>query len=121
MWDGFNQRKFPRINLKCEIVIFPVSDHPPIKATTENVGVGGVCVIQDKKLDRFTRCKIKLELSDTVEALECDGKVCWIIPKSNPIGKTKGYDTGIEFVGLSADQRVRLEEFLQKNYPSAKS
>ena len=35
MWDGFNKRKFPRLNLDCEIVIHLKGQEKAIPVKTE--------------------------------------------------------------------------------------
>ena len=64
MWDGFNKRKFPRLHLTCEVVVYPQGRERAIKTITENVGMGGLCLMLDEPLERFDRCKVTLELKD---------------------------------------------------------
>ncbi len=113
MWDGFDQRKFPRINLKCEVRLNPENSAQTIVAETENVGVGGLCIIQQEELPRFSRCHIALDLEDDLPRLACEGKICWIIPKRDPKSKERKFDTGIEFVGLKEEDRERVRRFIQ--------
>lgn len=113
MWDGFNQRKFPRLNLKCEVRINPQDTSRVIRATTENVGVGGICLLQNQELARYSKCQITLELSPEYPKIESDGKVCWIIPHRQPLAKTTEYDTGIEFVGMKSEMRDVLRQFIE--------
>ena len=114
MWDGFDHRKFPRINLRCEITISSKLAPKPILTETENVGSGGVCVIQVNNLERFSRCKIKLDIDENQEPIECEGKVCWIIPqKTKASSKGINYDTGIEFILIKAKDQKRLNDFLK--------
>ena len=113
MWDGFNKRKFPRINVRCEIRIQP-EVQPPISAETENLGVGGVCVILNVPLERFSRCHIRLELDEKSSPIQCDGKVSWIVPtRSAKDKKKKCFDTGIEFEGLDPDDLEIIKDFLE--------
>lgn len=115
MWDGFDHRKFPRVNLRCEIILSSKFIAKPILTETENVGSGGVCVIQVNNLERFSRCKIKLNIDENQEPIECDGKVCWIIPRKNSkSNKTVNYDTGIEFVQIKPKDQKRLNDFLKE-------
>ena len=46
-WDGLNRRKFPRVIYPCLVVIQngKVDDRDVILTHTENIGIGGVCVI----------------------------------------------------------------------------
>lgn len=119
MWDGFNKRKFPRLNLRCEITVH--SDHypSPIPTTTENLGSGGVCVILNKPLERFSKCRLRLELDEKSEDIECEGKVVWTVATGGMKSSKSRFDTGIEFEGLDQTSADRIRKFIlskaQKN------
>ncbi|MBI3306344.1 MAG: PilZ domain-containing protein [Candidatus Omnitrophica bacterium] len=112
MWDGFDKRKFPRLNLQCEILIQSDKNSPPLKTTTENVGRGGVAVILDQPLERFSRCHVRLELGSDLPKLEGDGRVVWAVPTSDGKGAKKRFDTGIEFTKLNPAEQEKLHKFL---------
>jgi hypothetical protein len=111
MWDGFNKRKFPRVNLECEITIQSTDQAPPLRAITQNVGAGGVAVLLDKSLERFSSCRVRLQLSPK-KTVEGEGKVVWIVPTKEPKSSRKRYDTGIEFMGFSEDDQALIIQFL---------
>ena len=113
MWDGFDKRKFPRLNLKCEILIRDESKSRPLKAITENVGAGGVAVILTQRLDRFSLCKINLELEPALPKIQGSGKIVWTIPVGELGSKKKKYDTGIEFTDLPDAKQDILKKFLE--------
>lgn len=113
MWDGFNQRKFPRISLQCEISIESPELGRPISAVTENVGAGGVCVILDKFLERFSKCRIRFHLDEKAPMIDCEGKVVWAVPTQAIKSSKKRFDTGIQFVELEASGSQRIREFLE--------
>lgn len=113
MWDGFNKRKFPRLNLRCEISIHPDKNIAGISAVAENVGVGGVCVILDQQLERFSGCRVRLELGDHTPEINCAGKIVWAVPTQDSASSPRRFDIGIEFVGLEASERELLRKFLQ--------
>lgn len=112
MWDGFDKRKFPRLMLKCEIDILSSEHSATIHTSTENIGIGGVCVILDKSLERFSKCRVKLDLKG--KAFECEGKVVWIVPTRDSKQSKKRFDTGIEFEGLEAQDGSHLKSFIEK-------
>lgn len=114
MWDGFNKRKFPRLNLRCEISIHPDEKNAGISTITENVGVGGVCVILDQPLERFGGCRVRLELDDQTPEINCAGKVVWAVPTQDSASSPRRFDIGIEFVGLGTSERELLRKFLQE-------
>ena len=113
MWDGFDKRKFPRLNLHCEITIRATQDEQPIKAMTENVGLGGICVILNQVLPRFTQCRIWLGLNEKGNSIEGAGRVVWNVPTSDSAKGKKCYDTGIEFTQLAVEDQDVLKKFLQ--------
>ncbi len=110
MWDGFNKRKFPRLALNCEITIQSEDSSKALLATTENLGVGGVCVILNKAFERFTKCNLRLELGG--KQLDCAGRVVWAVP-TRELGKRTHFDTGIEFLGLEAEAMQNIREFIE--------
>jgi hypothetical protein len=112
MWDGFNKRKFPRINVQCEITIHPESSKPPISTVTENLGVGGVCVILDESVDRFSNCKLRLNLAPHIPTLECSGRIVWIVPTRESKSRKSRYDTGIEFADMDQASSEIIRNFL---------
>jgi c-di-GMP-binding flagellar brake protein YcgR len=114
MWDGFDKRKFPRLKLNCQIEIQPQMKKAPLATLTENVGVGGVCVIQNLPLERFSLCRMRLELQPNLPVIECTGKVVWIIERREPIPTERRFDTGIEFVDISSADRERIRTFIQE-------
>lgn len=113
MWDGFNKRKFPRLNIHCEIDILSEIQKTPIRTNTENIGVGGVCVILDKPLERFSKCRVKLDLND--QEVRCDAKVVWIVPTREGKNSKKRFDTGLEFDGIESEQLSALRCFIEKS------
>ncbi len=117
MWDGFNQRKFPRLRLHCEITIQPQGKTKPIVATTENVGAGGVCVIQDQPLERFTPCSIRLDLEKGQGQVECHGKVAWSIERREVMKTRNRFDTGIEFTNITPEDLAKIRAFIQQHLP----
>lgn len=112
MWDGFDKRKFPRLNLQCEILIQSDKQPQPLKTTTENVGRGGVAVILHRPLERFSRCHLRLELDAKDSKVEGAGRVVWSVPTSDAKGAKKRFDTGIEFTNLGPAEQERLHKFL---------
>ncbi len=112
MWDGFNKRKFPRVTLQCEIVIHPETQPVPIAAATENLGLGGVCVILDQPLERFANCRVHLSLDEKLPALDCFGRVMWVVPTKTPRERKSRFDTGIEFLNLDPAAKNAIRQFL---------
>lgn len=120
MWDGFNKRKFPRVNVACEIVVHPEKG-VSLATLTENLGAGGICIMLDRPLKRFSPCQLRLELNRDLPKIDCRGKVVWAIPTKKKARDVKrSYDIGIEFAGLREDSATLIRQFLQEQSPHVK-
>ncbi len=111
MWDGFNKRKFPRISLDCEVSVSPQGKEKVLSSKTENLGAGGVCLITEEAVDRFDRCRFKIQIPGA-DVIDGKGKVVWVIPRKIAKDPQKTYDVGIEFTEFDNDGQKRLMQFL---------
>jgi c-di-GMP-binding flagellar brake protein YcgR len=113
MWDGFNKRKFPRLSLRCEIIL---KNQAPsgliIRTQTENMGAGGVCILLDQPLERFSTVALRIELDGKLPWIECLGKVVWSVPSREAGGKKENYDTGIEFLNLQPAHQDLVRQYV---------
>lgn len=114
MWDGFNNRKFPRVQVQCDIRLHPDTGTAPIATVTQNVGIGGVCVLLEKEIERFAECQVRLNLDSEKNKVECKGRVVWKVGTKEPKDKRSHYDIGIEFVDLEEEKREKIRQFLQE-------
>jgi c-di-GMP-binding flagellar brake protein YcgR len=113
MWDGFDKRKFPRLNLRCELVLSnPSPTSQVLRTQTENVGAGGICVILEKSLERFSVLSVRLELDPHLPWIECAGKVVWSVPSRDRASKKENFDTGIEFLNLEPAQQDLIRHYV---------
>lgn len=112
IWDGFNQRRFPRVPIRCRVVLRPHRKTKKITAYTSNIGLGGTCVHIQTRLYKMSLCKVQIQLSKRYKILECQGKIAWIVPTTlKPKSKKKSYDVGIEFIhcpSLMVDRLRRI-------------
>ncbi|MFH1753714.1 MAG: PilZ domain-containing protein [Candidatus Omnitrophota bacterium] len=115
MWNGINRRKFPRVNYKCVITIKSVGEIPKIITThTENVGIGGICVILKDHVDLFKMVELEILLENGDSPLRCNGSVVWVVKKSDPVNKNDTtYDTGIEFIDLKKADKAKLANIVE--------
>ncbi len=113
MWDGFNKRKFPRLGLQCEILVHPESQTEPVATITENLGIGGVCVILDHHLDRFAACRIRLQITPDLPKVECGGRVVWSVPTRVAKSRKAAFDTGLEFVDIDPRLKEKIRVFIE--------
>jgi c-di-GMP-binding flagellar brake protein YcgR len=119
-WEGLNRRKFPRAKFPCLVKILKEGRaEESILTHTENISIGGVCVIIKRQLEIFSPLKVEIDLIDGDSVISCRGKAVWVVRrKALEDVKPLFYDTGIEFVDLSDADRVRIQktvDFLVKN------
>ncbi len=114
-WEGLNRRKFPRANFPCLIkIIHPGEADEVILTHTENVSLGGTCVIIKKAFDLFTQVTVEIDLMDAGEPILCRAKVVWSVRrKAIEESKPSFYDLGLEFLDIQSQDRSRLEKVVE--------
>ncbi|MFC1704211.1 PilZ domain-containing protein [Candidatus Omnitrophota bacterium] len=115
-WQGMDRRRFPRANYPCLVIIRRNSMRPEAMLThTENIGMGGICVILKRDLGLFTPVEIELDLMDTQSHIKCDGKIVWVVKrKESDEKKPSFFDTGIEFGKLKEQDQQRVHSIVQR-------
>ena len=116
-WAGLDQRAFPRISARCDILIH---DHigGTIKAKTQNLGGGGVCVILNRELEKLSKVRLRLTLEEAANPIECEGRIVWMVrSKELPTGKVS-FDTGIEFLNLKPIDHERISAYIENRRSS---
>lgn len=117
-WEGMDRRRFPRVKYPCLVVLRHGEDEKDkdvLLTHTENLGIGGVCVILTQNVKMFCPVELELDLLDLGAHIKCKGKVVWNVRrKMEDNKKPLCYDIGIEFVGLDKKEQVRLEEVVNK-------
>ena len=115
-WDGLDRRRFPRVIYPCLVVIRNNQEEKDVILThTENVGIGGVCVILKKNVKIFTPVELELDLLDLGQHIKCKGRVVWNIQrKGEEKKKPLFYDLGIEFDNLDKKEHERLQEIVSR-------
>jgi len=108
MWEGINRRKFPRANYPCKVIVLAGGLKETFSTHTENIGIGGICVVLSRELPKFFPVRTILYLKDGEGLLECSGRIVWSI-------KTDvDFDTGIEFLDIREADIVRIEKIIQE-------
>jgi len=116
MWSGINRRKFPRVNYNCLINIEKPGSPETISTRTENIGEGGICVILYQDLGLFNGVNIEIKLDNGISSpLKCNGTVVWVVKKrGNTQDEDVTYDTGIEFIDLKDNDKMRIQNIVDK-------
>ena len=79
---------------------------------SENLGIGGVCVIMERSIERFSKCKIKLDLGE--KPIECEARVVWAVPTREGKASRKRYDIGFEFLNILPQQTQFIRDYLEE-------
>ena len=111
-WAGLDQRAFPRISAQCDISIRDRIGGA-IKAKTQNLGVGGVCVILTCELEKLSRVHLRIILEDSSQTVECDGRVVWMVRSKEPSSGKVSFDIGIEFLNLNPKDHQAIAAFIK--------
>ena len=124
MWQGVDRRRFPRANYPCKIIVIRKDQTKQFSTHTENIGIGGVCVILEQELARFEEVELILFLKGKSSPIHCAARIVWTVKREAPADSPKvkaQFDTGVEFVKLSEEERLKIEkvveECLQKQNP----
>ena len=115
-WDGLNRRKFPRANYPCLIILRHNHAGPEAMLThTENIGIGGVCIILKRGIKLFTPVELEIDLLDTSTHIKCEGKIVWSVQRRNVEDKKPSfYDTGVEFINVGMKDQQRISEVVNR-------
>ena len=114
-WEGLNRRKFPRANFPCMIKVSSEGHEAEVFLThTENISVGGACVIIKRSLDLFSPVFVEIDLMDGGESISCHAKVVWAVRrKAIEDHKPSFYDIGVEFLDLTTAYRMRIADTVE--------
>jgi len=120
VWQGIDQRRFPRAKYKCVVNLHQSGGASAISAVTENIGMGGICVLLNKGLDIFSPVELDLTLDDGKGPLQMKGTIVWVVQRKE-FRKGSTFDTGVEFAELSPEDKARIEAILDKANSGKKS
>ena len=114
IWDGINQRRFPRVNYKCRILVSKEGREEIIDTVTENIGAGGICVVLEKEFSLFENVSLEVFLGEDVTPIRCKGTIVWVV-KRHPANQQESYkyDTGIEFLDIMEEDRNRIADIVE--------
>lgn len=114
MWNGINKRKFPRCEIALELNISFGEKVKYVATRTENLGIGGLCLLLNMPLEPFHEISLKMPLDDEQLPIECNGRVMWIVEKHDTHNKETLFDVGIEYINISSEDKDRIARFLTK-------
>ena len=88
----------------------PTAGTPPINALTKDISPGGVRIISGVKLEAGTRVRLEIVLSGRRRLIKMTGVVRW----ARSVYEEDLFEMGIEFVGLTPEDRLNLIEHVYK-------
>ncbi len=104
--EELNRREYPRYNAPiCYRSASLFSARKPLV----DISLGGIRIYSDDDFKIGKRLEIELILADDV-VLTCTAKVVW--QKPLPEGEAAQYETGLQFLDISADHLTRLSDIL---------
>ncbi|KPK38946.1 MAG: hypothetical protein AMJ78_09245 [Omnitrophica WOR_2 bacterium SM23_29] len=115
VWSGIDKRRFRRVSFECVITVKKRGTSLVFQTHTENASGGGICVILEKELFKYTSVELELSLPDDFPPVRCQGTVVWSIKRAEYVQKKPSqYDTGIEFVDLFEEDKARIEHIVNE-------
>ncbi|KPK42760.1 MAG: hypothetical protein AMJ78_01200 [Omnitrophica WOR_2 bacterium SM23_29] len=113
VWSGINKRRFVRAVFECVVKVKKKGTPLIFQTHTENISIGGVCVILERGLFRGTAVEVEIFLPDDFPPIRCDGRVVWALKREGHAErKPSQYDTGIEFTEISDENKGRIEHII---------
>jgi hypothetical protein len=117
MESNDERRKFPRFNLLVDVAVTKRASSEAEKILpSKNISQGGVCIISFDQPAMGEFMDLKIRLPGVKDEIKSMGKVVWI--KEISIGahqKTKRFEVGLEFIGLSDPTFEMINKYLYNN------
>ena len=88
----------------------PSAELPPINALTKDISPGGVRIMSSVSLEAGTRVRLEIVLSGRRRLITVNGVVRW----SRNIYEEDLFEMGVEFAGLSPEDRLSLLEHVYR-------
>lgn len=111
------KRRFPRFNLLVDVAVSKRASSGAAEVlSSKNISQGGVCIIYYQQPTMGELVDLKIRLPGINDEIKTMGKVVWI--KEISIGahqKTKRFEVGLEFVGLSDPTFEMINKYLYNN------
>jgi c-di-GMP-binding flagellar brake protein YcgR len=114
-WSGIDTRRSVRVSFECVVIVKKKETSLVFRTQTENISVGGTCLILEKALLKHTPVEVELFLPDDPIPVNCEGKVSWSVRRSEYLKKKScQFDTGIEFTSITDEDKSRLRRIIEE-------
>ena len=111
VWQGFGNRKFPRLDASFEVKVSYQNGEKHQMSQAKNIGIGGICLVCQERLGLFEQVSLDIPLSGQDDPIQCAGTVMWTVKVAKG-GDECEYDLGIEFVGIKKKDKDRLVRYI---------
>ena len=108
------KRQFVRLNVLTDVTYAKVaSPQDEGLSISKNISMGGICLIVYEKLNVGDVVLLNIVLPDNLASIPSHGRVVWIreFIIGDPV-KGKRYDSGIEFLDISEENRNRINKYV---------
>ena len=108
-----DNRKFPRADIPCKVSTIFAERLLVFASHTENMGVGGIRVILEEKLQVSIIVNLELLLLDNEKRIKCTGQVVWVKEINPPEVKPRLFSTGIRFIDVVGSGREEIRKVVK--------
>ena len=114
-WSGIDVRRGVRVAFECVVIVKKKESSLIFRTQTENISVGGVCVILERGLLKDTPVEIELFLPDVPIPITCGGRVAWSVKRNEYVKrKSLHFDIGLEFIDITQEDKSRLRRIIEE-------
>jgi len=114
-WSGIDTRRGVRVAFECIVIVNKKETSLVFRTQTENISVGGACVILEGGLLKNTPVEIELFLPDGPIPITCAGRIAWSVKRNeNTRRKPLHFDTGLEFIDITQEDKSRLKRIIEE-------
>ncbi|MFH0771585.1 MAG: PilZ domain-containing protein [Candidatus Omnitrophota bacterium] len=114
-WSGIDARKSVRVSFECVVKVKKRGPKLVLESMTENISMGGICVILEKPLLKGAYVVLEIHLPDDLPFVECEGRVAWSVKRDEYSRKKLfQFNTGIEFIEISDQDRTRVRHIIDE-------
>jgi len=110
------RRRFVRVDVRVNIWWRKIPDSAVKgKATNKDISEQGIWLIVDEAVQTGDKLQLEMELP-TNKIIKCVGEVVWVDPfMIVGYSEIKKYNVGIKFINITAEDRGKLQKFINSN------
>jgi hypothetical protein len=106
------RRKFKRLRYGVQVEISYYRKKPGDtdvirKLKTKDISAGGIRVTLKDELEKGSLVSVRLFVPETNKEVTCFAQVAWVAS-----GTAAGFETGFAFMGISNDEIIAIQEFI---------